>query len=407
MIIWRLNMYSDGSNVSPNQSAPPPAYGSQRGGIRRIWHSTLLVLALVFSAVSGGAVGTAAAFRWVLPEPSTASVVSAEPVAAQSNSSVAIASKVFEQVKDAVVHVNVSGEAPGGVMSLGSGTGFVVDARGLVLTNNHVVENGRTVSVRFNNGQEREAQVLGTDRGNDLALLRVDLPVNTPVIHLADSDQVQVGETVIAIGSPFGLEQTVTQGIVSATGRDWWPGSGRVQRDLIQTDAPINPGNSGGPLLNARGEVIGINSMIESPVRGSVGIGFAIPINTAKELLPRLEAGAQLEPAWLGIAGHDLNPAIVEDQNLSVEEGVLVISVVPNGPADQAGIQGGEGLNERVPRGGDVITAVDGNAVKNMEELAAHVAGHAPGDVITLTIVRDGQERQVDVTLQGWPEANS
>ncbi len=171
----------------------------------------------------------------------------------------------------------------------------------------------------------------------------------------------------------------------------------------MQTDASINPGNSGGPLLNARGEVIGINTMIESPVRGSVGVGFAVPINTAKNLLPQLEAGAQLEPVWLGIAGQELDQTIAEDQNLSVQTGILILDVVPNSPADQAGLRGGQQNNERIPRGGDVITAVDGKPVKDLNELSDQLSGHKPGDTVTVTIIRDGQEQQIKVTLQAWP----
>ncbi len=246
--------------------------------------------------------------------------------------------------------------------------------------------------------------MLGTDRGNDLALLKVDLPEGVLAIALGDSEQVQVGETAIAIGSPFGLEQSVTQGIISAVHRDWSSGNGRLQRNLLQTDAPINPGNSGGPLLNERGEVIGINTMIESPVRGSVGVGFAVPINTAQRLLPQLEAGAQLEPVWLGISGQELDATIAKDQGLSVEQGVLITDIVPGSAADEAGLRGGQGSNENVPRGGDVITAVDGNRVTTIGELTEQLSEHKPGDSVSLTIVRDGREQTVAATLQAWPE---
>jgi S1-C subfamily serine protease len=281
--------------------------------------------------------------------------------------------------------------------------GVVVDARGLILSNNHVVDGARAISIRFSTGATREATVLGTDRGNDLALLRVDLPADVPVAPLGDSDAVQPGDVAIAIGSPFGLDKTVTQGIISAVNRSWAPGDGRARQGLLQTDAPINPGNSGGPLLNADGEVIGITSMIESPVRGSVGVGFAIPVNTAKRLLPQLEAGARLEPVWLGIAGQPLDATIARDQGLSVQEGILIASVVPNSPAAQAGLRGGQGENERIPRGGDVLVAVDGSPLRDMTSLASQLTGKRPGDTVQLTIVRDGREQQVRVTLQAWP----
>ena len=161
--------------------------------------------------------------------------------------------------------------------------------------------------------------------------------------------------------------------------RDWQPEGTRLQRNLLQTDAPINPGNSGDPLFNARDEVIGINIMIESPVRDSVGVGFAVPINTAKNLLAKLEVGAHLDLVWLGISGRELDATIAKDQGLSVQQGVMVASVAPDNPAAKAGLRGGAGQDELVPRGGDIITAVDGKPVKNVTELMDRLAGHAPG----------------------------
>jgi S1-C subfamily serine protease len=171
----------------------------------------------------------------------------------------------------------VGREAGGQLRAYGSGSGFVVDAQGLIVTNNHVVEGAPAIAIRLKSGERVSASVVRVDAANDLALLRADLPAGTPAVQLGDSERVTVGETAIAIGSPFGFEQTVTQGIVSALGR--------TSRQLIQTDAPINPGNSGGPLFNAAGEVIGVNTLIESPVRGSVGVGFAVPINRVKAFL--------------------------------------------------------------------------------------------------------------------------
>jgi S1-C subfamily serine protease len=398
--------------ATPTPSAP--AYTPPRSK-RRIGTAALLALALTGGAIGGGTVGALAATRWIAPQapataqntstataPSSATTPGMATVA--NNAPLAnVAGSVYSKVNPAVIQITVAGAVAGGFSTEGSGSGFVVDARGLILTNNHVVENARAVSVRFTTGETREAQVLGSDRGNDLALLKVDLPANVPVAPLGDSEQVQVGETAIAIGSPFGLDQTVTQGIISAMHRNWNPGNGRTRRNLIQTDAPINPGNSGGPLLNARGEVIGINTMIESPVRGSVGVGFAVPINTAKERLAQLESGATLEPVWLGIVGQELDETLAEDQGLSVTEGVLVLDIAPGSPAEQFGLRGGRSANERIPVGGDVITAVDGNQVTNVDELTEQLASKKPGDTVTLSIVRNNQERQVEVTLQAWP----
>ena len=246
------------------------------------WMRPLAAMALTASAVAAGAAGGVAAMRL---EPATQS---GQPPAATSSAgptsaAQTIASAVYEEIHGSVVQLVVAGGTP---RSGGSGSGVVVDERGYILTNYHVIEGARAITVRFDNGTTRPAQVTKTDAANDLAVLKVDLPAGVPVAALGDSDAVKVGELAIAIGSPFGLSQTVTQGIVSATGRTYQPSGGPARRGLIQTDAPINPGNSGGPLINAAGEVIGINSFNESPVEGSVGIGFAVPINLAKLLLP-------------------------------------------------------------------------------------------------------------------------
>jgi S1-C subfamily serine protease len=260
---------------------PAPSAPTQRAPQRRgRWMRPFAAIALTASAVAAGAAGGVAAMRL---EPVAQS--SQQPAATSSATGAAqtIASAVYEEIHGSVVQLLVAGGSP---RSGGSGSGVVVDERGYILTNYHVIENARSVTVRFDNGTTRPAQVTRTDAANDLALLKVDLPAGVPVATLGDSDAVKVGELAIAIGSPFGLSQTVTQGIVSATDRTYQPSGGPARRGLIQTDAPINPGNSGGPLINAAGEVIGINSFNESPVEGSVGIGFAVPINLAKLLLP-------------------------------------------------------------------------------------------------------------------------
>lgn len=398
------------SSEEPSQPERP-LYGSpipaqSRSGRRGFGVATLVALALTVGATGGGALGTIAASQWLVNDPAPPAVVTGQPVSNTGNSAQTanVATAVYESVGRSVVTITVSGSIGRGLTPTGSGSGFVVDASGLILTNYHVIANARTISVRFYDGTTREAEVLGTDRGNDLALLKVDLPAGIPPAPLGNSDEVVVGETAIAIGGPFGLEQTVTQGIISAVKRDWQPSNSRLRHNLIQTDAPINPGNSGGPLLNARGEVIGINSMIESPISGSVGVGFAVPINTAKQLLPQLAEGAQLEPAWLGITGVALDAAIARDQGLSVQEGVLVTSVAPNSPAAKAGLRGGQGLNETIPRGGDVITAIDGEPVHDIRELAGKLTEYQPGDTVELTITRNNQQMKLNVTLEAWPQ---
>jgi putative serine protease PepD len=311
-----------------------------------------------------------------------------------------VASSVYEKVGSAVVHIVVT-SASG--RSSGNGSGVVIDASGHILTNNHVISGARSISVRFASGETRTAQVIGTDSANDLALLKVDLPQGVTPAALGDSDAVVVGEIAVAIGSPFGLSETVTQGIVSAVDRTFQTRNGPARQGLIQTDAPINPGNSGGPLLNARGEVIGINSLIESPVEGSVGIGFAVPINVAKQLMPQLQAGANLEPAWLGVSGVTVDPTMARDLGLTVSAGVLLASVVAGSPAARAGLRGGTETGATVPSGGDVVTAIDGKAVASMNDLASRIAGKKPGDSVELTVVRGGQPLRVNVTLDKWP----
>lgn len=371
----------------------------------------LLVFALVGGIIGGGAVGAIGAAKLASPPPAAASISALETAARGAEIAIAppsatIAGEVYRKTNPSVVQVVVAGQASS--RSSGSGSGFVVDKAGYILTNQHVVEGARTISVRFSDGTTREAQVAGTDKGNDLALLKIDLPTGVPAAPLGDSDRVSVGDIAVAIGSPFGLDQTVTQGIISAVHRTWAPDSGRVRRNLLQTDAPVNPGNSGGPLLNAQGEVVGITSLIESPVRGNVGVAFAIPVNTAKRLMPQLQAGAKLEPVWLGITGQAVDPAVAKDQNLPVLEGVLVLSVVADGPAARAGIRGGQTeTGERIARGGDVIVAMDGVSVKDLRQVTEKLDGRRSGDTITLTIIRNGQRQDIRVSLLPWPAGSA
>ncbi|MBI2202267.1 MAG: Do family serine endopeptidase [Candidatus Rokubacteria bacterium] len=267
------------------------------------------------------------------------------------------------------------------------GSGVLVNEDGFILTNNHVVENARMIMVRLSEDEEYEARVVGKDPPTDLALLKVDGRRRLPAARLGDSDALRVGDWVLAVGSPFGLDQTVTAGIVSAKGRVI--GAGPYD-DFIQTDAAVNPGNSGGPLVNTRGEVVGINSAIFSQSGGSVGIGFAIPINLAKELIPQLEANGRVVRGWLGVA---IAPVDAELAKRLGRGGALVSGVVRNGPAAKSGV-----------RAGDVIVAFGGTALRRAGELPRLTARAPAGSEVELTVIRDGREQTVKVTLGELPE---
>ncbi|MBI4737421.1 MAG: trypsin-like peptidase domain-containing protein, partial [candidate division NC10 bacterium] len=258
----------------------------------------------------------------------------------------------------------------------GAGSGFMVDDRGYILTNNHVVENADNLEVTLADKSKVPAKLIGRDPNNDLAVIRINLPREklTP-LRLGDSAQLQVGQMAIAIGNPFGLDRTVTRGVVSALGRSLKADTGRQIRNVIQTDAAINPGNSGGPLLNSRGEVIGINTAIFTPSGGSVGIGFAIPVNTARKLLPQLIARGRASHPWLGISGLDITPGLARTLSLTVKEGVMIAQVAPSGPAARAGLRGSQRRvrvgNFMLTVGGDIIVALDGQKIGTVDDLTA------------------------------------
>jgi S1-C subfamily serine protease len=348
---------------------------------RRFGANSLIALAIAGSTIGGGAVGAALTAQVFATPAAQAASLTLQPVA-QTVETTNVAGAVLDSVGDSVVEINVTSQAARGPYTLsGTGSGFVIDASGLILTNRHVVESASDITIQFSNGEQRGATVVGSDGANDLALLRVsDMPAGIPAVTLGDSDAVAVGETAIAIGSPFGLEQTVTQGIISAVDRTY-SASGSSLSHLIQTDAPINPGNSGGPLLNAQGEVIGITTLIESPVEGNVGVGFALPINTAKQQLAQLEAGTTLERGYLGIS--------VQEATDPGQAGVTVAAVETGSGAAAAGLQVG-----------DIVTAVDGTTIGSYDDLAAQLEGKQPGEQVTLAIQRDGAAQQVVVTLQ-------
>ncbi len=288
-----------------------------------------------------------------------------------------------------------------------TGSGFLIDNDGHILTNAHVVEGAKSVTVQLGNGGEQSAQVVGSDPSSDIALLKVDNTEGANPLTLGDSSKVQVGDPVVAIGNPFALDRTVTSGIVSALQRQIQAPNGFSISDVIQTDAAINPGNSGGPLIDGAGDVIGINSQIESQSGGNVGIGFAVPIKTAADVVSQLENGGQVHQSYLGISGGDITPEIAHALNLPVTQGVLIERVLSGGPADDAGIKGATGQatisGQTFPVGGDIITKVDGKPISGMDDVVSAVNDHKPGDEITLTVYSSGQQKDVSVKLGDRP----
>ena len=305
-------------------------------------------------------------------------------------------------------------ESQGGGTATGSG--IVLDSQGHILTNNHVIEGADKIEVKLGESdKEYTAEVVGTDPASDLALLKVSAPSSelTP-LTLGDSSKMEVGDPVVAIGNPFGLDRTVTSGIVSALQREIQAPDGVTIDHVIQTDAAINPGNSGGPLINSAGEVIGINSQIATGGEGSegnVGIGFAIPIDTAKEEIAALDSGTASEHGYLGISGATITPELAQAFNLEVEEGVLVQQVEEGGPAAAAGIQGATTAAEvegtEFGLGGDIITAIDGEAIASTEDLIRVISDKHAGETVEVTVLREGQTASVSVTLAERPATSA
>ena len=289
------------------------------------------------------------------------------------------------------------------------GSGFVIDRAGDIVTNEHVVANGSDVTVGFSKGATYSAKVLGTDASTDLAVIRVDAPRSAlHPLRLADSDQVQVGDTVYAIGNPFGLDRTMTAGIVSALGRDIQAPNGLSIPKAIQTDAAINHGNSGGPLLDTRGAVIGINDQIESgAVDGNVGVGFAVASNTIRTIVPQLIATGHAPHAWLGVEVAQLDPQVAAALDNLPAQGVLVVAVVHRSPAAGAGLKSGTRQvtvdGQSVLLGGDVIVSADGKQIRSPAQLSNVVSAHSPGDMIRLAVFRNRHERTVQVKLGNVP----
>jgi S1-C subfamily serine protease len=302
-------------------------------------------------------------------------------------------------------------EGEGG--GIATGSGFLIDTEGHIVTNSHVVEGADEVEVKLGaEDTSHTAEVVGTDPATDVALLKVDVPVDQlHPLALGDSSKVQVGEPVVAIGNPFGLDRTVTAGIISALQRQIQAPNGFSISHVIQTDAAINPGNSGGPLIDASGNVIGINSQIQTNGgNGNVGIGFAVPINTARDVVEQLKQDGEVEHAFIGISGGSVTAEVAKALKLPVDKGVLVNEVVKDGPADKAGVEGGDTEatieGAQVNLGGDIIVEVDGEPIESMEEVIDAVNGAQPGEKMELTLLRGDNERKtVTVTLGVRPDS--
>jgi len=292
----------------------------------------------------------------------------------------------------------------------GSGSGSIIDTRGHILTNNHVIRDAQKLEVTLFDGSKWRAKLIGKDPDNDLAVIKIGAPVEKlKPLPLGDSHRLQVGQKVLAIGNPFGLGLTLTTGIISSLGRNIRSEVGTMIEELIQTDASINPGNSGGPLLNSAGEMIGINTAIISPTGTSVGIGFAIPVHTAKEIVPQLITKGYVAYPYLGASVQPLFPEFAKVLGLKVHRGAMIVEVTPGGPADKAGLRGGNRQlqvgNLLFIVGGDIITQVDQHRVNNAEDLIKQLRNKKAGDRITLKILREGNTQNVAVMLQERPRS--
>ena len=333
--------------------------------------------------------------------------------AADTNGDGRSVADIYRKEGRGVVFIEARGttdESPFGLPQPGrraTGSGFVIDDEGHVLTNAHVVEGSDDVSVRFGNGESVDAELKGSALSLDLAVLKVDPDeVKLNPLPLGDSGTAKVGDPVVAIGNPFGFEQTVTTGIVSALQRGIRAPNDFTITDAIQTDAAINPGNSGGPLLDSEGKVIGINSQIATGGGGgSVGIGFAVPVNAAKRALPQLKRGAEVKLAYIGVTTTEVPSQVAEDLNLPQDRGALVQQVEKGSPADKAGLRGGDTpVGGDLVAGGDLIVEIDGREIRSPEDIGAAIADDQPGDKVRIEYFRGTKRRSVEVELSERPK---
>ncbi|NOS62492.1 MAG: PDZ domain-containing protein [Nitrosarchaeum sp.] len=366
-----------------------------------------------------GAVIVAVIFVVILITPTTMKseiIVSDKPIPSAIGETTAYSKnlsliEIFEKSEPGVVRVNVqrTDQANG---TSGVGSGFVFDKKGHIITNSHVVKDVKKVVVTFLDGRSYNAEIIGFDEFTDIGVVKVnaDLSLLQP-LALGDSSNLKVGEPIAAIGNPFGLSGSMTSGIVSQLGRLLPSGAGYSIPDVIQTDAAINPGNSGGPLLNMRGEIVGINTAIQSTTGEFTGVGFAVPSQTIAKIVPSLIENGKYHHPWIGISGRDIDPDLAKVLNLKDAVGFLVITVVENSPAAKAGIHGSdetvqvEGVN--YPIGGDIILSVDGKQVRKIDDILIHLQrAKSVGDEMSLEILRDGRTTNIIIALEERPNGN-
>ncbi|GAP14621.1 trypsin-like serine protease, typically periplasmic, contain C-terminal PDZ domain [Longilinea arvoryzae] len=389
--------------------------------------STVILLAALFLTACGGiplvtvnqpgaATATPAPAATSAPSNTTSSGTSGGNLSGGLTAYESDLEAIYAKVNPSVVSIIVNT-----AQGEGLGSGFVWDEQGHIVTNNHVVADATKIQVKFNDGSIVPASLVGADADSDLAVIKVEnAPVKLVPVQVADSSQVKVGQVAIAIGNPFGLENTMTAGIVSAIGRTISANTNQDSQtpnftipDVIQTDASLNPGNSGGPLVDEQGALIGVNSQIESSTQSNAGIGFAIPSNVVQKVIPALIKDGKYEHPYLGITGTSLTPDIAKAMNLDASQrGALVVEVAAGGPASKAGLVGSSKTTtingQEATIGGDVITAADGNPIKEMDDLVSFLTNQASvGQTIKLTLLRDGKEMTVDVTLSARPATAS
>lgn len=371
------------------------------------------IIASIISAVIGGLIAAAAIF-YLLPAKSQSvvkEIIKQRTIRGQPSGAQLTAEQIYDQFSPAVV--NVSSLSSGidffGFRSLpeeATGSGFFISKDGLIVTNEHVVEGAERVRVTLADKTELPAKVVGTDRSTDLALLKIDISGAQKIttLEIGDSSDIKVGDTVYAIGNPLGLERSMSQGIISALDRTIEAPNGFQIRGVIQTDAAINRGNSGGPLINTDGNVIGVTAQIatESGSPGNIGIAFAIPGNTVKEIVEQLKKGGKVSHPWLGISGRDVTKPLAEQFELPVNSGALIADIFPDSPADKAGLKGGRDN----PAAGDIIVEFGGAPIKSMEDLVKVLDKYKVGQEVRMIVYRDRQKTEVTIKLEERPERN-